>query len=65
MKESILTFSQTGNTLKGENSIANGLRDSGFDVDHVRFLHRKKGKLNNADLIGIGQGLGQANRLTL
>lgn len=54
MKASILTFSQTGNTLKVGNSIADGLRKGGFNVDHVRFLHRKKWSPNDAGLIGIG-----------
>jgi flavodoxin/Fe-S-cluster-containing hydrogenase component 2 len=54
MKASLLTFSQTGNTLKVGTSIAGGLQKSGFEVDHVRFLHRKKWKPDDADLIGIG-----------
>jgi flavodoxin len=54
MKASILTFSQTGNTLKAGISISDGLQDKGFEVDHVRFLHRKKWKPDNADLIGLG-----------
>ncbi len=54
MKASILTFSQTGNTLKVGTSIANGLRDNEVDVDHVRFLHRKRWNPHDADLIGIG-----------
>ena len=33
MKASILTFSQTGNTLKAGASIAKGLRSGGFEVD--------------------------------
>lgn len=54
MKASILTFSQTGNTRKVGNSIADGLRNGGFDVDLVRFLHRNKWSPHDADLIGIG-----------
>lgn len=54
MKASILTFSQTGNTLKVGNSISHGLRDRGFDVDHVRFLQRRKWNPDDADLIGVG-----------
>ncbi|MBU1343031.1 MAG: EFR1 family ferrodoxin [Proteobacteria bacterium] len=54
MKASMMTFSQTGNTLKVGDSIKSGLRDYGFEVDHVRFLHRKKWNPQTADLIGIG-----------
>ncbi|MCP4116060.1 MAG: hypothetical protein GY737_11770 [Desulfobacteraceae bacterium] len=54
MKASILTFSQTGNTLKTGKSIANGLRNSGVEVDHVDFLRRKKWNPEDSDLIGIG-----------
>lgn len=54
MKASLLTFSQTGNTLKVGNSIADGLRDKGLGVDHIRFLHRQKWNPDDADLIGIG-----------
>jgi len=54
MKVSMLTFSQTGNTLKVGNSIAEGMRNNGFEVDHVRFLHRKKWNPDDADVIGIG-----------
>ncbi|MCG8563655.1 MAG: hypothetical protein MI747_01080, partial [Desulfobacterales bacterium] len=54
MKASILTFSQTGNTLKAGISIGTGLMDNGFDVSHVNFLQRKKWDPGDADLIGIG-----------
>jgi len=54
MKASILTFSQTGNTHKVGVSIAKGLRDVGFEVDQVRFLHRNRWKPDDADIIGIG-----------
>jgi ferredoxin len=54
MKASILTFSQTGNTLKVGASIAKGLQDSGLEVDCIRFLRRKRWKPDDADLIGIG-----------
>ncbi len=54
MKASIMTFSQTGNTLRVGHSIANGLQGSGVDVDHVRFSHRDKWSPDDADLIGIG-----------
>ncbi len=54
MKASILTFSQTGNTLKAGISIGNGLQDSGVEVSHVNFLRRKKWVPDDADLIGIG-----------
>ncbi len=42
MKASILTVSQTGNTLKVGNSIADGLRIGGFNVDHVRLFTSKE-----------------------
>ncbi len=54
MKASILTLSQTGNTLKTGISITNGLQDSGLEVDHVNFLRRKKWIPDDADIIGIG-----------
>jgi menaquinone-dependent protoporphyrinogen IX oxidase len=54
MKGSILTFSQTGNTLKVGASIARGLKTFGAEVDQVSFLHRNRWKPDNADLIGIG-----------
>lgn len=54
MKASILTFSQTGNTLKVGRSIVNGLKESGVEVDHVRFLDRKNLKPQDAHIIGIG-----------
>lgn len=54
MKASILTLSQTGNTLKAGRSIANGLIGRGIEVNHVNFLNRKKWKPDDADLIGIG-----------
>ncbi len=54
MKSSILTFSQTGNTLKAGLSIAKGLADNGIKNDHVHFLRRKKWVPDDADLIGIG-----------
>lgn len=54
MKASILTFSQTGNTLKVANSIANVLQNNGIEVEHIRFLHRDKWNPDDADIIGIG-----------
>ncbi len=54
MKAGILTFSQTGNTLKIGNCIATGLRENGFEVDHTQYLQKEKFKPNGADLIGIG-----------
>lgn len=54
MKASILTFSQTGNTLKTGLFIGNGLQSSGIDVCHVNFLRRRKWTPDDADLIGIG-----------
>lgn len=54
MKASILTFSQTGNTLKAGISIGNGLQNSGVTVCHTNFLRRKKWMRDDADLIGIG-----------
>lgn len=54
MKASILTFSQTGNTLKAGVSIAKGLWSGGFEVDQVGFLRRNRWKPDNADIIGIG-----------
>ena len=54
MKISILTFSQTGNTLKVGASIAKGLQYKGFEIEHIRFLHRKKWKPDDADVIGVG-----------
>lgn len=54
MKSSILTFSQTGNTLKAGNSIAKGLERAGFKVDQLSFMRRNRWKPDNVDLIGIG-----------
>ncbi len=54
MKASILSFSQTGNTLKVGHSIANGLQGSGVRVEHVRFFHHNTWRPDDADLIGIG-----------
>ena len=54
MKVSILTFSQTGNTMKVGKTIEKVFLNRGFEVDHVRFLHRKKWKPQDADIIGIG-----------
>ncbi len=54
MKASVLTFSQTGNTLKAGTFIVKGLQNSGFEVDHFGFLRRKRWNPNDADLIGIG-----------
>lgn len=54
MKADILTFSQTGNTLKAGTSIGNGLQAGGLDVHHVNFLRRRKWAPGDAQLIGIG-----------
>lgn len=54
MKASILTFSQTGNTRKVGESIADGLRRGGLVVDETRFLRRGRWKPAQADIIGIG-----------
>lgn len=54
MKSSILTFSQTGNTLKVGRFIAKGLEGNGIETGHTQFLGRKKWKPEDADLIGIG-----------
>jgi flavodoxin len=54
MKAGILTFSQTGNTLKVANAIAKGLEKNGISVSQVRFLHLKKWRPDEAHIIGIG-----------
>jgi ferredoxin/flavodoxin len=54
VKASILIFSQTGNTLKVGAYISKGLQICGVEVDQVSFLHRKRWKPVDADLIGIG-----------
>ncbi len=54
MKTAILTFSQTGNTLKVGNAISEGLRTKGHETEQTRYLHRKKWNPANADLIGLG-----------
>ena len=50
----MLTFSQTGNTLKVGNAIGKVFEERGYHVDHVRYLHRKNWKPDDADIIGIG-----------
>ncbi len=54
MKVSMLTFSQTGNTFHVGKAIEKSLSDKGFKVEHVRFLHRKKWRPEDADIIGVG-----------
>ena len=54
MKVSMLTFSQTGNTLKVGKAIENVLLSENIKVEHHRFLHRKSWKPQDADVIGIG-----------
>ncbi len=54
MKVSMLTFSQTGNTLKVGKAIEKALTNKNFEVDHIGFLQRKKWKPGDADVIGIG-----------
>lgn len=54
MRANILTFSQTGNTIKAGISIAKGLERGGFEVDQLSFLKRNRWKPDDADLIGIG-----------
>jgi flavodoxin len=54
MKVSMLTFSQTGNTLKVGKTIENVFFIQNFKVEHHRFLHRKRWKPQDADIIGIG-----------
>lgn len=54
MKASILTFSQTGNTLKVGHSIIKGLIHQGIEAKQTRFLHKEKWDTTNADIIGVG-----------
>lgn len=54
MRVSMLTFSQTGNTLKVGKAIEQVFLDRGSEVEHVRFLHRNKWKPQEAEIIGIG-----------
>ncbi|NNG01292.1 MAG: hypothetical protein HKM93_18015 [Desulfobacteraceae bacterium] len=54
MKASILTFSQTGNTLKVGRAISHALGENGIRVEHTRYLHRNNWDPESADLIGIG-----------
>lgn len=54
MKATLLTFSQTGNTLKVGNAIAAELQKYGISTAHTRFLHRKHWQVNGADILGFG-----------
>ncbi len=54
MKASILTFSQTGNTLKVGRAIESGLRRRGVQVKQTGFLRRRQWAPADADLIGVG-----------
>jgi ferredoxin/flavodoxin len=54
MKASMLTFTQTGNTLKVGMAISQGLQLGGVEVKQVDFLHRNRWKPEEAELIGIG-----------
>jgi len=54
MKVSMLTFSQTGNTLSVGKTIEKALTNKGHDVDHIRFLNRKEWRPEHADIIGVG-----------
>ncbi|MCG8532345.1 MAG: hypothetical protein MI749_17020, partial [Desulfovibrionales bacterium] len=54
MKSSILTFSQTENTLKTGISIAKGMEGKGMEIEHLNFLRRQKWQPEDADLIGLG-----------
>ncbi len=54
MKASILTLSQTGNTLKVANAIAAALGRNGIELDHVSFLRRKRWNPRSADIVGVG-----------
>jgi flavodoxin/Fe-S-cluster-containing hydrogenase component 2 len=54
MKSSILTFSQTGNTLKVADAVAAGLGKAGIEVEHVPFLRRRNWNPGAAGLVGVG-----------
>jgi Fe-S-cluster-containing hydrogenase component 2/flavodoxin len=54
VQASLITFSQTGNTLKVSSAIGEVLAREGFVVDALRFRHRRKWKPEPADLVGIG-----------
>jgi len=54
MKTSILTMSQTGNTLKVATAISEELQKGGLTVEHLSFLRRKFWNPSDADLIGVG-----------
>lgn len=54
MKSSIITFSQTGNTLKVANAVAVGLGRAGIEVEQVSFQRRRQWDPGAAGLIGIG-----------
>jgi ferredoxin len=54
MNSSILTFSQTGNTLKVARAIGVALESNGVQVEHVSFLRRRRWNPSAAELIGVG-----------
>ncbi len=54
MKVSMLTFSQTGNTLKVGRTIENALSSQGIEVEHQSFQNRQRWKPEDSDIIGIG-----------
>lgn len=54
MKASLMTFTQTGNTLKVGQAISRGLQQRGFEIDHVSFTRMRKWNPDDADVIGIG-----------
>lgn len=54
MNSSILTFSQTGNTLKVADAVAAGLEVAGIEVEHVPFRRRRQWNPGPAGLVGVG-----------
>lgn len=53
-KVAMLSFSQTGNTLKVGRNIVTGLEQGGLEVQHLRFLDRGDWNPANAGIIGVG-----------
>lgn len=54
MKVSMLTFSQTGNTLKVGKPIEQAFSAHGYGVAHLSYLRRDEWRPQDADVIGIG-----------
>lgn len=54
MKASLLTFSQTGNTLKIGTAVCQGLASVGYETEQINFLERHTWKPEHATLIGVG-----------